>query len=171
MDEEIGFKDRKAKKTFLRYALPCSDEKDRGKIIKCINKGLDIDMDLSESFPMALNVLKISSNEKGKKWIDEETVRRYFWFKHAEVLKENNPEKKIDKCLVLPGKVQEKIEGDEEISVSLINGEKRTVKTHLIKNVGENSLITVHWNYGCEKITEGDKKEIKDFLLRLKVIE
>ena len=168
MDEKIDFKNEETKKVFLKYALPCSEDRDKSKIIRYIKKDLDIDLDIQKSFPMAINMLKILSKEKNENKINKEIIREYFWFKHAEMLKENNPNKEIDKCLVLPGKIKKK--HGKRKTVELVNGEERTINTEILENTEKGSWITVHWDYGCENIEEKDKNNINDFLLKSKII-
>jgi len=72
---------------------------------------------------MAINMLKILSKEKNENKINKEIIREYFWFKHAEILKENNPNKEIDKCLVLPGKIKKKQEREKSLNLSTVKKE------------------------------------------------
>jgi len=162
MDEEIDFKDKGAKKNFLKYALPCSDEKNRSKIVRYINEDIELGIDLSESFPTAVNMLRIMAHKKGEKEIDKEIIREYFWFKHGEVLKENNPDKDITKCLVMPGKIKNK-----EGMVKLINGEEKKVDLSTLGETIKDSWIVVHRDHASERINEKNKEKIKECLIDL----
>jgi len=169
MNEKINFKDKEAKKIFMRYALPCSDEERRKEIIRYINEDEEADIDTSESFPTATNMLKIMAHEKGEKEVDKEIIREYFWFRHGEMLKENNPDKDVKKCLVMPGKIKSK-EGKEGI-VELVNGEEKKVDLSTLEETGKGSWVVIHRDYASEKINEEDKDDIKEFLIDLEILE
>lgn len=145
----------KAKELFLKYALPCSSNPE--EIKRQIKKG-KFSVEIEKDFPTATGALKVM--EDGKR-IDEDTVREYFWFKHAEVLEESTAdEEKIFKCLVMPGKLL------NEEEVKLVNGEKRKVDASLIDEPKKGSLVVVHYNYVAEKIQEEDKQKIKKELVK-----
>ncbi len=170
-DKYIGFKDRKSKVLFLKYALPCSENEE--ELLKTIEKDREPEENLEDSFSMAVNMLRITANEKNKEKIDEETIREYFWFKHAEILKENNPEKKkeeISECLVLPGKIIDEKKGKNRTKVKLINSERREVNSKLLDKGNEGSWVVIHRDYASEGINEEDKEEIRKFLEGLDLI-
>lgn len=150
------FSNLNSRKLFLRYAAPCAE--DTENIKEEIRKG-KTSLDLGEMFPTAINALKIMAKEKDSEEIDEDQVREYFWFKHAEVLQQNTKDKeKIQKCLVLPGKLL------DSNRASLINGEVREVNTDLLNEPIEKDRVTVHYSYVAEKIQQEDEQEIKQYL-------
>ncbi len=163
---ELPIKDREL---FLRYAIPCGSVLvKRGSVsqekLEQLEQGLlsgrPIEEDLGRIFGVGVRMLTILARRMGKKEIDREVIRKYFWFEHPDCINERvktYPDVVPEKCMVLPGKVLE--EGLVQTPLG-----KRKVRTDFVPDAKPGDWMTVHYSYIVEKITEKQAGELKEFI-------
>ncbi|MEM5812995.1 MAG: hypothetical protein QXU71_01375 [Candidatus Aenigmatarchaeota archaeon] len=144
---------------FLRYALPCAKEMIKRKEVSkeyiekikyCIKNKEKIKEDYLKTFPIAYSFCKEIGKKIKRNAMDEEVIRRYFWFEHDKVV--DILGSKIE-CKIFPGKV-EKIKGKKATLITPI-GEK-ICSLDLAKDIKEGDFVTLHYNYVVEKISKKD---------------
>jgi len=155
------------KKLFFLYAHPCGDVLvQRGsmgrKVLERIRKSLKEGrvVESPEVFKVAYKLQCMLAEEMGKKEIDEEVIREYYWRKHDEHVMEESKEKNDvipERCIIFPAKVVEK-EGEEAVVETPVG--KRNVNIEFVPNVCVGDFLTVHYSYACEKIDESEFKKL-----------
>ena len=149
------------KDLFLRYALPCANTLiERGettkdeieKMKKILQKGEEISNDAIKKFKVAYAFCKELGKKLNKNPMDEEVIRKYFWFEHDYLVDLMGAD--ID-CKVYPARI-EKIENKKAFVITPIG--KMECKIELIKNLKKNDWVTIHRKYVVEKISEKDAK-------------
>jgi len=170
--QELALKYRMlAKDLFLKYALPCLHNKvERGEmsedefkdVVKRFKRGEITDEEINEWFPVAVpNVATGAINAKkdrdGVAEVDEQVVRQYFWRDHDQVVRQRKHPGDVELCLVLPAKVEKLDSLKAEVRHPF---GKRIVNTIFINEPREGDYITIHYYFGCEKISEEEAKEL-----------
>ena len=105
-------------------------------------------------------MLTITAKGMGKKEIDRDVIRRYFWFGHPACIRERVKEYsdiEPHMCTVLPGKVLE--EGAVETPLG-----ERKVRNDFVPDVRPGDWVTVHYSYIVERISERQAEQIKEFI-------
>lgn len=162
---KIIFDSKKSKELFLKYAIPCGHilvsrgkiSKERlGKLKARLLKGEGI-KDVEKVFKTAAGMCYIIANNMGKKMIDRAVIRKYFWYEHSRAIEwRHSIYKDFDKklCKVYPGKV---IKAGKKAIVKTPIG-KRKLKKDFMPDLMKNDLVTVHYDYIIEKISESEFK-------------
>lgn len=156
------------KKLFFSYAHPCGDVLvKRGRMgestLRSIRKRLRVGDDINADpklFRVAYALLSMLAKERGKKEIDAEVIREYYWGKHDEhVMSEAQSRKDIipEMCKVFPARVIE-VSG-EEARVETPVGE-RSINIEFVPNIHAGDFVTVHYSYACERIGEGEFRKL-----------
>ncbi|MEM7816890.1 MAG: hypothetical protein QXZ20_03180 [Candidatus Aenigmatarchaeota archaeon] len=146
---------------FLRYALPCAEELIKRKevtkeyveeIKDCLKSNKKIKEDYIKIFKIAYSYCKEIGKKIKRDAMDEEVIRKYFWFEHDKVV--DILGSKLD-CKVFPGKI-EKIEGEGAVVITPIG--KRIYSLEFARGIKEKDFVTLHYNYVVEKISKKDAK-------------
>ncbi|MEM3555257.1 MAG: HypC/HybG/HupF family hydrogenase formation chaperone [Candidatus Micrarchaeia archaeon] len=156
------------KKLFFLYAHPCGDVLVRRgsmsrEVLERIRSNLKEGGEVKESpelFKVAYKLQCMLAEEMGKKEIDEEVIREYYWRKHDEhVMEESRVMKDVIPvlCRVFPAKVV-KLEGEEGVVETPVG--RRKVNIEFIPNVCVGDFLTVHYSYACERIDEDEFKKL-----------
>jgi hydrogenase maturation factor len=157
----MHFKDGESRKLFLKYAIPCSETlAKRGVIKKSYQRELMKSILLNKRIPkntesifkVAISMCEKTAKKLGKKYIDEEVLRRYFLFGHDKVVdKRFEIFKDFDPmlCRLYSGEV---LVSGRRALVKTITGNKK-YKTGL--KVKKGDFVVVHRDFIIEKI---DKK-------------
>ncbi|MBN1159886.1 MAG: HypC/HybG/HupF family hydrogenase formation chaperone [Candidatus Diapherotrites archaeon] len=154
------------KELFLAYAMACVDNVVKAGKIKAdeadeLLRRFVADDDISEEeieklWPIAIRNLTNMAIDEGSfkdynTIITNDIIHKYFWDEHYAVVLTHPSKEKQLLCFVLPAKILS-INGNEA-NVNTKFGE-RIVKLDFIDNPKIGDLVTVHWYYACEKITE-----------------
>lgn len=145
MGVSVEVKDRRL---FFLYAHPCGDVLVKEGRLKAeqlveVRRSLLDGRDGGEPslFRAALRKLEETAREMGKDRIDSEVIREYFLRKHNE---------DVDReCRVLIGCV-ESVMGDT--ALIRIGDETRKVNIEFVGKVKEGDVLSVHYDYACEKL-------------------
>lgn len=164
----LVFDSNESKRLFLSYAIPCADvlvrrkkiSKDKlNKLKSDLIQGKDIN-GVEKIFVVASSMCYIISRKMKKKRIDKKLIRKYFWHEHKKAIdwrynfyKDFNPVF----CKVYPGKV---IIKKRKTAVVLTPIGKLKLKTDFIPGLLVNDLVTVHYDYIVEKITNRQFKSL-----------
>lgn len=149
------------KRLFLRYALPCAEELIKRKEVTkeyieeikyCLKNNKKVKEKYLKTFKIAYSYCKEIGKKIKRKAMDEEVIRRYFWFEHDKIV--DIMGSKLE-CKILPGKI-EKINGKKAIVITPIG--KKLCSLEFAKGVKENSFVTLHYNYVVERISEKNAK-------------
>lgn len=153
---------------FLRYAVPCGSVLvGRGTIsqefldemkTKVVNNE-EIDDKYVQFYKVALFFLTKIAKSLGKQVIDKEVIHKYYFEEHDEVVTARSKVKTdVNErlCKVKPGKIL-KINGKATVETPLGEFE---VKLDFIPEAKVGDHITVHYNYGCEIISETLAKKL-----------
>jgi len=163
---DLPIKDREL---FLRYAIPCGSvlvdrgtvsQKTLDQLKEKLLSGKPIKQDLGKVFKVGVRMLTITAKRMGRKEVDKEVIRKYFWFEHMDCINERvktYPDVVPEKCLVLPAKVLEK--GLVKTPI-----DERKVRTDFVPDVKPGDWVTVHYSYIVEKITEKQAEQLKQFI-------
>jgi hypothetical protein len=151
-------------KLFYSYALPCAElgvkirslspEKIR-EFKKSFLNG-ELPPNPKQYFPLAVKMLEVTAKKQGKKEIDGQVLRQYFWRDHDQVVEERAsfydgfP---VNLCKVFPGKM---VSND----TALTPVGKRRIKNNLVPNLRQGDLVTVHHDYACERVSPQDFNEL-----------
>lgn len=94
----MDFENEEAKSLFFRYAIPCArvfvkrkiiNQKEFDELVEYVSNSKQIPESAENNFKLALRMCDRVANGLGKTKIDEEVVRRYFWFDHDGVAKKD----------------------------------------------------------------------------------
>jgi hydrogenase maturation factor len=159
MDNSLKVSD---KELFLKYAFPCGQvlvnrgnisQEFHDEIKRAIVGNKEIKEDYIKPFKVALFFLTEIAKKQGKTAIDKEIIRDYYFERHDDVVKwraEVKPDVIVDSCRVKPGKILS-IEKNTLVETPLGNLE---IKLDFIPDANVGDFITIHYEYGCEIITE-----------------
>ncbi|MDE1865046.1 MAG: HypC/HybG/HupF family hydrogenase formation chaperone [Candidatus Micrarchaeota archaeon] len=152
-----------ARIVFTRYAIPCSGTIiERGKMTReqvdrlteLVTDGRAPEDGVERMYPVADAMCKLVARQMGKSEIDAEVVREYFLIRHSavvderyELMRDFDP----NECRTYPGKVVAVNDGQAIVETS--RG-RRAYKTVLARDVGPNDLVSVHFDFVVERITE-----------------
>jgi len=153
---------------FLRYAIPCGSVLVRRGTVsqelldemktKVVNNE-QINDKYTEVYKVALFFLTKIARGLGKKVIDKEVIHKYYFKEHDEVVTARSKVKtdvNEQLCRVKPGKIL-KINGIATVETPLGEFE---VKLDFIPEAKIGDFITVHYDYGCEIISETLAKKL-----------
>lgn len=158
----------KDKGLFFSYAHPCGDvlvkrgsmeENTLKEIREGLKKGGEIKAE-PKLFRVAYALLCMLAAERGKKEIDDDVIREYYWRKHDEhVMEEAKNRSDIipHMCKVFPARVVGVREKEARVETPV--GERR-INIEFVPNVHAGDFVTVHYAYACEKIGEGEFKKL-----------
>lgn len=157
----------KDKQLFLKYALPCASvlvkrgwvsEKKVEELRREVLNGSVIS-DLKDIFLVAYSMCSLTAKKMGKKTIDSQVIRAYFWGEHDDVVDERfkqfrdfNPKD----CRVYPGRV---LEVGREVKISTPAGIKTFSNIYNL-NLKEGDYVTAHYDFVIEKIGEKEAEEL-----------
>lgn len=156
------------KELFLKYAFPCGQvlinrgnisQEFHDEIKEAIVKNKQLKEDYIQPFKVALFFLTEIAKKQGKNVIDKEVIHGYYFERHDDVVKwraEVKPDVIVDLCRVKPGKI---LNIDKEATVETPIGTLE-IKMDFIPNAKVGDFITVHYDYGCEIITEELSKKL-----------
>lgn len=169
MKDETKRMEIKDLKLFLRYALPCAETLiRRGQVGRDVIEleleqaavtGERPETDAREVFPVAYARCSLIAKQAGKKVIDAEVIREYFWHHHDEAIEERHKEVgDFDKeaCRVLLGKVA--AVSPPTVWTSL--GKKECENPYGVE-FSEGDHIVIHYSRIIEKLSEEQVKEFK----------
>jgi Ni,Fe-hydrogenase maturation factor len=142
----------KNRKLFFAYALPCLEDLiKKGKISKKKAKSMISDYKAGKLlegcervFETALFFLEKIAKKMGKKYIDEEVIRKYFQEYHNKILEKG---KSLEKCKIKFGKV---IRIGRNCVWVKVNGKNKKYKTFL-DDLKEGDNVVLHWDYIVDK--------------------
>ena len=150
------------KRLFLKYAFPCGkvlvnrgniSQKFLDEIKENIVKNRRLKEDYLKPFKVALFFMADIAKKQGKTIIDEEIIRKYYFENHDEVVKwraDMKPDIVVNSCRIKPGKILN-INKDATVDTPIGILE---VKLNFIPSAKIGDFITVHYEYGCEIISE-----------------
>jgi len=156
------------KRLFLKYAFPCGKVLvSRGNITKefldeikeSIVKNKPLKEDYIKPFKVALFFSSDIAKKQGKKIIDEEVIHKYYLEGHDEVVEwraDLKPDIVVSSCRIKPGKI---LNTNKDATVKTPIGTME-VKLDFIPNAKIGDFITVHYDYGCEIISEELAKKL-----------
>ena len=141
---------------FLRYAFPCArvlvdvrktiTEEEWEKMKEAVETETPMDRAyLEKTFPVAIERIKKINPDP---W-SVETIREYFWNRHAEAISKDLPPMIRRLCVVKKGKLNKQI-GDV-FTVDLGDGDVRNVQV-LYPGAKVGDTVMVHYGYAVEKI-------------------
>lgn len=158
----------KDKGLFLKYAIPCGqvlvkrgdvNQKKLDTLRQGLLMGAEVKEDLEKIFPIATRYLTLMAKRAGKREIDAELIRRYFWREHQKCVEWRMaiyPDVMPEKCLVLPARV---LKAGAKAVVQTPLG-KREVKQDFCRGMKEGDFVAVHYDYAVEKINSGQAKAL-----------
>lgn len=164
----------KDKELFLRYAIPCGGVLvDRGSVSQKtmdqlkgdLLSGRPIGQDLGKIFQVGVRMLNLLAYRRGKTAIDQNTIRRYFWFEHPDCVREQaktHPDVVPEQCIVLPARVLKA--GKETLVRTPLDDRK--VKQDFVPDIKPGEWVMVHYSYIVERITEKQAKWLKKYMER-----
>lgn len=144
-----------ALRLFFLYAHPCGDVLvAKGKLPasklasmrRTLAKGGTPDEPPS-LFEKAVERLGFTAARTGGARMDEDTIRKFFWFDHDDMVEDESL------CRILPAKVL-KVDGMNAL-VSTPAG-RRNVNVSMLGKAAAGDLLAIHYNYACEKISRKD---------------
>lgn len=159
------------KALFLRYALPCADKLiERGETTKeyieeikrCLRNRERIKNEYLKIFKVAFAFCEELGKKLKKNAMDEEIIRKYFWFEHDKIVDLTGA---CIECKILPGRV-EKISNNKAIVMTPIG--KKTCSLELAEEIKKGDYVTLHLNFVIEKISRKNAKtlwKIKEALI------
>jgi len=98
-------------------------------------------------FEKAVERLGITASQIRLPLMDEESIRKHFWFDHDDVVEDRA------NCRILPAKVL-KVDSSNALASTPLG--LRNVNISFAGKVRPGDLLTVHYNYACEKIGKDD---------------
>lgn len=155
---------------FARYSYPCSvvllereeiDEKTQEKLKNIYEPDKEL---LEKVFWRALVPLEKLAKKMNSDIFDINVQKKYWYETHNELLSkqckgfEHIKGKQLELCKIYPAEII-----NTKGVVKYLNGERK-VKLDFIEKPKKGNLVTIHYNYACEKI---DKKIVKLILNNL----
>ena len=156
------------KRLFLKYAFPCGKVLvNRGNIsqefLDEIKEGIVNNKRLKEDylkpFKIALFFMTDIAKKQGKTIIDEEVIHKYYFEKHDKVVKwraDMKPDIVVNSCRIKPGKI---LNINKHATVETAIGTMK-IKLDFIPTAKIGDFISVHYDYGCEIISEKLAKKL-----------
>lgn len=156
------------KRLFFSYAHPCGDvlvkrgsmERDSlERIRERLRRDGKIDAD-PRLFKVAYALISMLADEKGRKEIDDELLREYYWRKHdGHVMEEAKNRNDIipDMCVVFPARVIY-AKGKKAVVETPVG--RRSINIEFVPNVHAGDFVTVHYSYACERIGEEEFRRL-----------
>lgn len=159
----------KDKELFLKYAIPCGrvlvkrgaiTQKFLDEMRERVVSGGKLRDEYVNSFKVALFQLSEIARREGKEEINYETIRKYFYSKeHDNAIEWSSKfNKYVDEklCRVKPGRI---LEIDHDAIAETPLGELK-IKLDFIPDAKVGDYVTVHYDHGCEIISEELAKEM-----------
>ena len=156
----MDFENEDARLVFLRYATPCSKvlvkrglmKKDYfNNLIEAVAGRTEIPQNAERNFELAMQMCNRVAEGMHKDRIDEEVVRKYFWFVHDDVAKrryETMRDFKLRECIVYPGEVL----GIGKKALVYTPVTTRNYRADFVPNLAKGYNVTVHYDFVVEVI-------------------
>jgi len=148
-----------AKKLFFLYAHPCGDvlvakgkmkASKLAEVRRTLQRG-GIPKEPPSIFEKGVERLAITAARIRKPVFDAKTMRQYFWFDHDDTVEDGL------NCRILPAKVLKVVGANALVSTPL---GLRNVNISMLGKARKGDLMTVHYDYACERISQKDFEQL-----------
>lgn len=159
----------KNRELFFRYALPCAQTfVKRGKItqrflddiISKFSMGKELPKGFENTFVVAVSMLKIIAKKMGKEEIDDEVIRQYYLVDHDKVVDKRYEEMRDFNPMMCRVRIGKVIKVDGKIAKVKTEIGEYEYRTDFVKDLKEGDIVTVHYDFISEKISEDLLKNI-----------